>query len=1348
MFRTPQEELELARAAVEVMKAKQRQREAEYGVIRPPEPKSAWEKFLAGLGWLGKKAAGPLYPEKGIAPLTPPSEIIEDVKKAFGPPRRRIIRYEYDPDLGKRIPVYKTEVPIGTKIIEGIKSEWETDWPDWVGLGIGLATLGAMQLPAIQSYLISKSASKFAQKNLPVLRKKFPEYIKTAQDAKNYTELALKGYLGEITKSKYWMDLNPLSRLRITKEVLGRIEKLALTPPKISGALPAPQAQTMQRAAQLMKAAPSTIEMALSRVNLAPEVRQEIATQYKQTGSADIKNIIGSWLSSMEEYQWLPREEQKEAYNRLVSETEKAIAEFEKAKSETKPEAKPKGLPKEFGIQEFNPRTGEWMMMNSPGAGFATIEEAEKRMKEYESTYRGKYRIISYNYEGPRMYNVREYKQEEISKPPEKFEEIPEPGTPEYIEYWKTLSREEQEALLRKQKEMQIREQKAALEEEMKRAAYKEAEIEEDPKKKWKKFQNEIIAHGGVRPYREASGKTTEWEEFNETFPPRVRRKNGLTPDELATEMGFPDGDALMEYAKKLQFEAKYGKTEYMYSGIPLPEGFTNWIKQRAKLPDNVEISVEKAVNRWYADSNTAVLYGKRTGDEIRNLIKKAKIPPERIPLIDKYGEEPQKYEKQLNEAEKNIARQVKAIYDYLYNIAKQHGILDAYIENYVYHIYRDDPKKIQKTLYPRGGKLGTKPSFTLKRKIPTGDEAEKLGLHPVRDPALKIQIYTQSLYRAIANKQLLDILSEMKNADGEKLIQTAKTRPSHYVMITEPAFWKYQYVGQAGEKPMLAKMPVWAEPEVAKILNNLLAPYRSYDIWRRALNRAQGLVKRMIMYNPMIHGTNIFSDNLDECNFNFIKAFNTTFRGKLDPELMKELKFKSVEDLDLDMAKHGVAIDSVYDVSNELYENMKKLEGTDVEKMWKPLIALRDLNDKVLWQNIVLSTQRNIYMLNIHKLLKKNPDMPIDEAKELAAHYTNDLLGTLPSIVFRGNERWLLRTFLFARNWTVSNLRLITGAMGRYGTSKIIPGFLRHRGLTAEEADKLAPLYYKHLIKGLAGLITFVTVVNTLIKTAKEGKPSYWTPLEAEKGHELDIDTGLRDKAGRKIYIKPPLFRYIGDYIGYGMDINELRKGNIDPQTLKNKMEPLLKTSLEEFINYDLWRKRPITEDKGLEALKERVLYFLRGTTPYGTAYGVTQPKTAGWEKFIPLTGTWARHGISPEIYYRFNALSRDDRLAFLTEKLDAKERAEFYKIYRKQEVMSPLSSEEMDKAAKFARKIIDFRKEVATKWKDIEPEIDKLILKGDILRAINLMVKSGRYKTYQGILDRIRRVKGGVFK
>lgn len=408
-------------------------RTEKYGVIRPL---TRTERVMARLKKIPKILAGPLYPEKGIAPLTAPSEIAEDIKKAFGPPRKEIIRYEYDPDLGKKIPVHKIITPLGTKIINEIKSQWETDWPNWVGLGIGLATVGAIQLPTIQSHFISKSASKFAQNNLPALKKKFPDFIKTIEDAQSYGELALKGYFNEIAKSKYWMDLNPASQLSIVKKLCGQIEKIALSSPKIIGALPAPQVQAMQTASTLTKTIPVTIEMALKQVNISPDIQTQIATQFRQIGKADIKGIIGAWLTGLEDYQWLSTKEQKETYNRLVNDTEKAIA-----KIKVKPEVKPK----ETGIKT--------------------------------------------------------------------------------------------------------------------------------PQEEWKDFQDKIIEFGGVKPYGDFTAsekKTVEWEEFNETFPLRVRRKGGMAPDELATLMGFRNDEAMMEHARNLQFKAReYGK-KYPAMGLSM----------------------------------------------------------------------------------------------------------------------------------------------------------------------------------------------------------------------------------------------------------------------------------------------------------------------------------------------------------------------------------------------------------------------------------------------------------------------------------------------------------------------------------------------------------------------------------------------------------------------------------------------------------------------------------------------------------------------------------------------------------------------------------------------------------
>jgi len=82
---------------------------------------------------------------------------------AFGPPKE----YEevYAPELGKMVPGKRAEIPLGTKIIEDIK----TDWVEWIGLGIFLGTYGALKaIPIVGESIISKNAAKFAKTNLPV----------------------------------------------------------------------------------------------------------------------------------------------------------------------------------------------------------------------------------------------------------------------------------------------------------------------------------------------------------------------------------------------------------------------------------------------------------------------------------------------------------------------------------------------------------------------------------------------------------------------------------------------------------------------------------------------------------------------------------------------------------------------------------------------------------------------------------------------------------------------------------------------------------------------------------------------------------------------------------------------------------------------------------------------------------------------------------------------------------------------------------------------------------------------------------------------------------------------------
>jgi len=821
---------------------------------------------------------------------------------------------------------------------------------------------------------------------------------------------------------------------------------------------------------------------------------------------------------------------------------------------------------------------------------------------------------------------------------------------------------------------------------------------------------------------------TKEIKDFGEyaEIPLTAKNKNGLALDEMADELGLDEN----ELWQKLTL----GKREYMHS-LGITKEFLN---KTLRKPSDITVSTEKAMYKWYSESNEGLLYGKQIGDAIQRRMKVLNISKDRMEIIDKYREMPTKYEEEATTEEKSIADELGRIFDMLHKTASDNGVLEAYIDLYVPHIYKDDPREVWKKMYPAGGKrMGQQFRFAKKRTIPTFDEAEELELHPIYDIPTLVSVYTTSLYRTIANKNYIETAKQMVDEDGIPLLMRADKAPPDYQVIDEPAFNRYMYVGETGkEEPMLVKIPVKAHPDIAKEINDMTAIYKPYNKWVRGLRKGQNVVKRLIMYNPLIHGTNILSDTLDELNFDPIKTFNNTFRGKIPQKLMDELDFKNTDDLDMYMVQSGIASDAVWGASREMYERLNEIRGKKPAKVLQPLIKLRELNDKVLWGSIVLNSQRMVFLNYMHQELVKHPDIDQEQLAREAAHFTNDLLGTLPSVVFSKNEALVSNLFLFARNWTVSNLRLLTGAFREYGTATRLPGLLRHKGLTPEEANRLAPHYQKHLVKGMIGLVLGVIMTNSAIKSIRRRKASLWTPLEAEKGHRLDIDTGLRDKKGRKIYIKYPLFRYMGDYIGYGTQ---------PMQTIKNKTEPLLKTIAEEAVNYSLWQKQPITDRQGINALKDRLVYFFRGTTPLGTAYGVTQEAKPTWEKFVPLTGTWTKHGVTPELVTRFNAFSNIDRRAFL-QTLSGEEGQDFNRLKSLQTKRRELTEEELDRAAKYALKMIEFRKEISTKWDDIDKEIDKLILDNKIREARQLMVSSGRYTTTRGMDDRIRRVKGGI--
>ena len=621
-------------------------------------------------------------------------------------------------------------------------------------------------------------------------------------------------------------------------------------------------------------------------------------------------------------------------------------------------------------------------------------------------------------------------------------------------------------------------------------------------------------------------------------------------------------------------------------------------------------------------------------------------------------------------------------------DLAQKHGILESWKENYTPHIYRDSKKRLWQKLYPQGGKAGTKFRFAKQRTFETLDEARKAGLHPVENPALLNAIYRKQLFRTIANKNLVGLLKKLNDENGVPLLMGRPRDPERlkiwendYRFVNVPGLNRFMYVGEAQtgkEKeatPKLIQMPVKASPEVAKILEQALSPWSPQNEAIRAYMRARGLVKRMIMYNPAIHGWNIFSDVLDEMNFRPFKtlgAFTTGHKLYASHDPMVERATRA-----------GLQIQTGHGLSQQIREQLYESPGaTELNRPGKWLLRK---SDDVLWNGIVRNAQLGLFKALTERVASQHPEWPQERIDRLVTTHINTQLGTLPHTWLDEAFRHGASVAFFARNWTLSNMDLVVRAatMGRKGFGV--------KALDPEQKTKLGLMNAEHLAKGIMGLIgftalsqlAFLAITNKLKrKGIIDGKEQpLHTPFSNEKGHWIDIDTGLQNNRGQEIYLTPPLFRYIRDYIGYTTEPGK---------TLYNKFEPLLKNSMEQIANYSVWQRKEIAKPgaPAWDRLKDRAKYFVDSISPSSVFAGRPGYKRTAFEVFVPFSGTWIRRGAP---------------------------------------------------GGKFTEMLFDFRSKEKYKRGKVDEQIDEYLQQGQWEEALATMDKESRYTTNQGKAMRI---------
>jgi hypothetical protein len=205
-----------------------------------------------------------------------------------------------------------------------------------------------------------------------------------------------------------------------------------------------------------------------------------------------------------------------------------------------------------------------------------------------------------------------------------------------------------------------------------------------------------------------------------------------------------------------------------------------------------------------------------------------------------------------LTDAEKTIARNVMNRNDATLEEARKAGLLQQGVENYVRHIYADNPKMERRVMAEMNfNSLQTKPSFTKKRTLPTYFDAEQLGFKPKdKDVGFLTASHERSFREALAARDYVKSLMEGTADDGRPLVVTSwasakeipadegkksaaylvkpNIRPDEesadYRRLDHPALrgWRWAGKTEAGE-PIFVQGDALVHPDIySKLKNNL----------------------------------------------------------------------------------------------------------------------------------------------------------------------------------------------------------------------------------------------------------------------------------------------------------------------------------------------------------------------------------------------------------------------------------------------------------------------------------------------------------------------------------------------
>ena len=448
-------------------------------------------------------------------------------------------------------------------------------------------------------------------------------------------------------------------------------------------------------------------------------------------------------------------------------------------------------------------------------------------------------------------------------------------------------------------------------------------------------------------------------------------------------------------------------------------------------------IRVDRLADRYDGELAVGTMRSYQLMTRIRDMVPKL----ERREAITHWleGDKTQK----LTPSELIAANMVRKVLDDFHAFLKKEGVLEAFLENYVPHFWRQG-RGTKEAL--RAAILGARkpgPGMAMKtphakrRTLETYQIGTEKGFKPITlDIADVLKMYLDDVYRVVLNRRLVNALKKETDMEGRKLFIPEGKAPKDYVAIDHPSLRGVKWAtGEDGIKTRFI-VRMRAHPDIADHMKFIIEHSDPGIIKRGLLSlnfaskrslvgmsffHANALVESMIFANMRLKDPSTWIEpvlTVADVATSFIpgkiphisKTFKTAdllASGKandiIETALKAGLKIGSIEDVGLKYA---------YSFFNGIGEGIVALTPTKLGKgvSQTGINAIAKLTrkiDEVMWDKIMTGGKLSVFMREYERALLKNAKLHAKNPKKYAlvdervlgqeiAEYVNDAFGGL----------------------------------------------------------------------------------------------------------------------------------------------------------------------------------------------------------------------------------------------------------------------------------------------------------------------------------------------------------------